>query len=195
MPKKKSIKSSADEFKRETDKLLAFLSASACLGDEQLSWCHDLAVIRLYRAFESLMLDVLVGALNNDTSTLATTTGFSFPKHLTQEVCRFLVTGHAYFGFKGRSGLIKTLKKYLPADHYLVEIVSNDSYRDSLDLLTAARNYAAHESQQSKRAFKKASGQARVGAAGSWLKRQNRFQKMADSLASMAEAIHAQAPY
>lgn len=124
MPKKKSIKGSANEFKAEADKILAFLTASAGLGDEHVSWCHDLAIIRLYRAFESLMLDTLVGALNNDTSTLSTRTGFPFPKHLTDEVCRFLVTGRGYFDFKGRDGLIKTLKQYLPDDHYLVEVVS-----------------------------------------------------------------------
>lgn len=141
------------------------------------------------------MLDTLVGALNNDTSTLSTRTGFSFPKHLTDEVCRFLVTGRGYFDFKGRDGLIKALKQYLPDDHYLVEVVSKPGYRNSLELLSAARNYAAHESQQSKSAFKKATGQDRVGAAGSWLKRQNRFQTIADRLKAMADEIHAEAPY
>lgn len=195
MPKKKSIKGSANKFKTETDKILAFLTASAGLGDEHVSWCHDLAIIRLYRAFESLMLDALVGALNNDTSTLSTRTGFSFPKHLTDEVCRFLVTGRGYFDFKGRDGLIKTLKQYLPDAHYLIAIVSKPAYRDSLERLTAARNYAAHESQQSKAAFKKATGQNRVGAAGSWLKRQTRFSEIANKLKAMADEIHAAAPY
>jgi hypothetical protein len=195
MPKKKSIKGSANEFKAETDKILAFLTASAGLGDEHVSWCHDLAIIRLYRAFESLMLDALVGALNNDTSTLSSRTGFSFPKHLTDEVCRFLVTGRGYFDFKGRDGLIKTLKQYLPDDHYLVEVVSKAGYRNALARLSAARNYAAHESSQSKGAFKKAIDLARVGSAGSWLKRQNRFQTIADSLKAMADEIHADAPY
>lgn len=195
MPKKKSIKGSAKEFKEKTDKILAFLTASASLGDEHVSWCHDLAIIRLYRALESLMLDTLVGALNNDTSTLSIRTGFSFPKHLTDEVCRFLVTGRGYFDFKGRDGLIKTLKQYLPDNHYLVEVVSKARYRQSLELLSAGRNCAAHESQQSKSAFKKAAGQDRVGAAGSWLKRQNRFQAIADRLKEMADEIHAEARY
>lgn len=195
MPKKKSIKGSANKFKTETEKILAFLTASAGLGDKYFSWCHDLAIIRLYRAFESLMLDALVGALNNDTSTLSTRTGFSFPKHLTDEVCRFLVTGRGYFDFKGRDGLIKALKQYLPDDHYLVEIVSKPKYRSSLELLSAARNYAAHESQQSKSAFKKATGQDRVGVAGSWLKRQNRFQTIADRLKAMADEVRVEAPY
>ena len=141
------------------------------------------------------MLDTLVGALNNDTSTLSTRTGFSLPKHLTDEVCRFLVTGRGYFDFKGRDGLIKTLKQYLPDDHYLVEVVSKAGYRNSLELRSAARNYAAHESQQSKDAFKKATGQDRVGAAGSWLKRPNRFQTIADRLKAMADEIHAEASY
>ena len=195
MPKKKSIKGSANEFKAEVDKILAFLTASSGLGDEHVSWCHDLAIIRLYRAFESLMLDALVGALNNDTSTLSSRTGFSFPKHRTDEVCRCLVTGRGYFDFKGRDGLIKTLKQYLPDDHYLVKVVSKPGYRNSLELLSSARNYAAHESQQSKSAFKKAADQDRVGAAGSWLKRQNRFQNIANGLKAMADEIHAEAPY
>lgn len=195
MPKKKSIKGSASEFKSEADKIQVFLTASAGLGDQHVSWCHDLAIIRLYRAFETLMLDALVGALNNDTSTLSTRTGFAFPKHLTDEVCRFLVTGRGYFDFKGRDGLIKVLKQYLPDAHYLITVVSRQGYRDSLNLLTAARNYAAHESQQSKAAFKMATGQNRIGAAGSWLKRQGRFGKIADKLKAMADEIHAAAPY
>lgn len=195
MPKKTSIKASANEFKAETEKILAFVVASSGLGDEHVSWCHDLAIIRLYRAFESLMLDTLVGALNNDTSTLSSRTGFSFPKHLTDEVCRFLVTGRGYFDFKGRDGLIKTLKQYLPDDHYLVEIVSKAGHRNALELLSSARNYAAHDSPQSKDAFKRATDQVRVGSAGSWLKRQNRFQNIADRLKAMADEIHAEAPY
>jgi hypothetical protein len=194
MPRKKSIKGAANQFKAETDKILAFLTASAGLGDEHVSWCHDLAIIRLYRAFESLMLDTLVGALNNDTSTLSAKTGFSFPKHLTDDVCRFLVTGRGYFDFKGRDGLITTLKRYLPDDHYLVEIVSKPVYRNYLKRLSAARNYAAHESQQSKSALKKATNQDRVGTAGSWLKRQNRFHTIANQLKAMADEIEARAP-
>jgi len=47
---------------------------------------HEYAVIRLYREFESLILQGLVGAINNDTSTLSATSGVQFPKHLTDEV-------------------------------------------------------------------------------------------------------------
>ena len=60
--------------------------------DEHISWLYSYAIIRLYREFESLVLDALVGAINNDTTTVSTTTGVKFPKHLSTEVsCR---TGH-----------------------------------------------------------------------------------------------------
>ncbi len=195
MPKKKSIKGSAKHFKSEADDIIAFLVASAQLGDQHVSWCHDLAIIRLYRAFETLMLDTLVGALNNNTATLSARTGFSFPKHLTDEVCRFLVTRDGYFDFKGREGLIKTFKQYLSDQHYLVVAVSKPVYKRTLELLSAARNYAAHESLQSKKTFKYHAGQGRIGSAGSWLKSQGRFQKISDNLKLLADEIQASAPY
>lgn len=141
------------------------------------------------------MLDALVGALNNDTSTISKKTGFSFPKHLTDEVCRYLIIGNGFFDFKGRSGLIKKLKQYLPDDHYLVQAVSKPAYQDALDKLSSARNYAAHESQQSKDAFRKATAQERVGTAGSWLKCGNRFNQIAERLKQLAMEIHDEAPY
>jgi len=195
MPRKKSIKASAQRFNSEVDEILDYLSATSKLGDKHVSWCHELAIIRLYRAFETLMLDALVGALNNDTSTISEKTGFSFPKHLTDEVCRYLIIGNDFFDFKGRSGLIKKLKQYLPDDHYLVQAVSKPAYRDALDKLSSARNYAAHESQQSKDAFRKATAQERVGTAGSWLKCGNRFNQISERLKQLATEIHDNAPY
>jgi len=130
MPRKKSIKASAQRFNSEVDEILDYLSATSELSDKHVSWCHELAIIRLYRAFETLMLDALVGALNNDTSTISKKTGFSFSKHLTDEVCRYLIIGNGFFDFKGRSGLIKKLKQYLPDDHYLVQAVSKPAYQD-----------------------------------------------------------------
>jgi hypothetical protein len=38
MPKKKSIKGSANKFRAEADKILNFVAASAGLGDEHVSW-------------------------------------------------------------------------------------------------------------------------------------------------------------
>lgn len=197
MPKKLSIKGTARWFKESSDSVVAYLdeTCDAGISDEHVSWCHDYAVIRLYRDFEGLMLWSLVGSINNDTSTISAKSGFDFPKHLTDEVCFYLVTGPGYFDFRGRSGLISTFKRYLPDDHYLIEVVKRKKYKDHIERLCALRNYAAHESPQSKRAALAATGQQRMGAAGSWLKRQGRFADLTDKLKELATEIENEAPY
>ena len=141
------------------------------------------------------MLSAIAGAINNDTTTISSTTGIDFPKHLNVQVCEFLVLGGGYFDFKGRSGLIKTLRKYVPQNHYLLNIVQNQRYQAALDKLSALRNYAAHESEQAKKAALTATGQQKIGSAGSWLKRQQRFIAISTELKALGNAIHQAAPY
>jgi hypothetical protein len=149
----------------------------------------------LYREFESLMLDCLIGAINNDSTTVSSTTGIEFPKHMTDEVCEYLITGTGYFDFKGRDGLIKTLKKFVPATHYLVGEVKRLKYKDALERLSALRNYAAHESAVSKRTAASAVGAQRMSSSGAWLKVQGRITTIIDKLKELAEEIEAAAPY
>lgn len=53
MPRKKSIRKSANGSIAKIDELDAFLSSSiASMSDEHKSWYHDYAIIRLYREFE-----------------------------------------------------------------------------------------------------------------------------------------------
>lgn len=109
MARKKSVQLAAKRFCENADEIVAFgkVACSENLKDEFTSWSYDYAVIKLYREFESLMFDALVGAINNDTATLAASTGHNFPKHLSEDICRFLVTGSGYFDFRGREGLIR----------------------------------------------------------------------------------------
>jgi len=196
MPKKKSVKKTAKQFAEQADAISSFLEhCKASLSEEQQSWVHEYAVIRLYRVFEDLILNALVGAINNDTSTLSQLSGVSFPKHLTDEVCEFLVIGDGYFDFKGRDGLISTLKNFVPQDHYLVQTAKKGKYKEPLQKLCALRNYAAHESSTSKTRAKEATNQHNLGSAGSWLKRQNRFDSLVKDLKSFAEDIEKLAPY
>lgn len=197
MPRKFSVSGTAKEFISEADLIVEYLEGicNTSLSDEHISWCYDYAIIRLYREFEGLVLWALVGSINNDTSTIAAESGFEFPKHLTDEVCFYLVTGTGYFDFKGRSGLISTLKKYLPDNHYLITTTKTNKFKDHIDMLCALRNYAAHESPQSKRAALAAVGQHRMGSAGSWLKRQDRFSRLAEKLKELAQKIGDEAPY
>ena len=196
MSRKKSIRKTAQAFVQEVTALEHFVQTSiSSLSDKEKSWCHDYAIIRLYREFENLMLSAIAGAINNDTTTISSTTGIDFPKHLNVQVCEFLVLGGGYFDFKGRSGLIKTLRKYVPQNHYLLNIVQNQRYQAALDKLSALRNYAAHESEQAKKAALTATGQQKIGSAGSWLKRQQRFIAISTELKALGNAIHQAAPY
>jgi hypothetical protein len=152
MARKKSVKKSAKDFCDAADEISTFLSiVGNGQSDRDVSWLHNYAIIKLYKEFEALMLDALIGAINNDTTTLSTVTGVSFPKHLSDEVCEFLIAGNGYFDFKGRDGLIRTLKEFVPGSHYLVTLVKEARYRDSLERLFALRNFAAHESSISKK--------------------------------------------
>ena len=196
MPRKKSIKKTANDFIKQADTLIEYVEkAKQSFSDEYVTWTYEYAVIRLYRCFESLMLEALVGTINNDTATLTSKTGFEFPKHLTDEVCKYLVVGNGYFDFKGRSGLIALLKRFVPDGHYLITIVKKDKYKDDLDRLSALRNFAAHNSSQSKQAVLKATNQQRVSSSGAWLKKHNRFKTIIESLKDIAQEIDDQAPF
>lgn len=196
MPRKKSIRRSAETFRDKADELVIYMrDAKNNLSDAHVTWCQEYAIIRLYREFENLMLEALTGAINNDTATISQTTGIDFPDHLTDELCEYLITGSGYFDFKGRDGLIKILKQYVPNDHYLITIIKKSRYKEPLGHLSALRNYAAHDSYQSKNAAKIATGFDRMAACGAWLKKQGRFDWIVDELKRMAQEIHDSAPY
>lgn len=193
--RKKSAARACEWFSEELEEIDEYLEATEDLSDEQINWCYDYAIIRLYRAFENLMLSCLICSMNNDTEQVSSVTGIPFPKHLTDEVCEYIIVGDGYFDFRGRDGLIKTIKRYVPDDHYLLEVIKTAKYKDALEQLSALRNFAAHESQPSKRAALKAIGQARLSSAGSWLKRKDRFAAISERLVELADEIAESAPY
>lgn len=197
MAKKKSIRLAAIRFCDNAGDIVEFGKAAQRenLKDEFISWAYDYAIIKLYREFESLMFDALVGAINNDTKTISASTGYSFPEHLNEEICRFLVTGTAYFDFRGRAGLIKTLKNFVPPEHYLIEVVKARKYKESLEQLVSLRNFAAHSSKQSKNSALEVIGQKRMSSSGAWLKRQSRLEALVDKLKDLAMEVHGHAPY
>ncbi|MGK3945148.1 hypothetical protein [Streptomyces sp. RP5T] len=103
MSRKKSAKYAANAFKSEIDRILEFTreAEDAKLTDQAMTWTYELALVKTAVAFEYLMLECIVCAVNNDTGTISAQTGIKFPKHLTDEVCEYLVTGGGYFDFKG----------------------------------------------------------------------------------------------
>lgn len=167
---------------------------SAGLQKGWQSWAHDYAIIRLHTAFERLVTEALVGAVNNDTRTISERIGVSFPKHLTDEVCDYMITGGGFLDIRGRAGLIQILKEFVPDTHYLVSVASRPDPNHSLDRLTALRNFAAHRSKVAKRAARKAVG-VRLSSAGAWLRRPGRFDLIAVYLEQLSDSVRAGAPY
>lgn len=197
MSRKKSAKYAANAFKNEIDRILVFVQEAedAKLTDQAMTWTYELALIKTAVAFEHLMLECIVCAVNNDTGTISSQTGINFPKHLTDEVCEYLVTGGGYFDFKGRDGLLKVLRQFMPPTHYLPTAVKDPRFKDALDQLVALRNFAAHESPASKKKVLEVLKIQKIGSAGAWVKRQGRFQKLASRLTDLADSISAAAPY
>lgn len=207
MPKKKSAKLAAQTFRKRADEVLAFAQAvsNSSLSAEHVSWGYDLAIIRLYGYFEALMLEVLTCAINNDTGTITETTGVAFPKHLTDEVCEYLIVGTGYFDFKGREGLVRVLKKFVPDTpakpgtpantHYLITVVKTPQYKAPLEQMAALRNLAAHGSKAARKAAMDAISAKQLGSAGAWLKVQDRLAGIVDPLKRLAADIEAAAPY
>lgn len=197
MPREKSGKHAAQKFERGIDEVRNFITdvESADIGAQSMSWAYEAALLKSYVAFERLMLDCIVVAINNDTTTLAGRTGVDFPKHLTDEVCEYIVIGSGYFDFKGRDGLIREIKKYVPDGHWLLHSVKAPRHKNHLNRLVALRNYAAHESAASRKAALAAVGQQRISGAGSWLKKQGRLDALLNGLVAVSDDIKTTAPY
>lgn len=197
MPRKKCVALCAKQFRKDTRNIRAFCAQSEKRPrrDRHITLIYDAAIIKLYAAFERMILGGIVGAINNDTSTLSSTTQIAFPKHLRDEVCEYIITGGGYFDFRGRSGLIREIRKYVPDGHYLLAAVRNPAHKQSIEQLCALRNFAAHESPVSKRQALEAIGQKRMGSAGAWLKRQNRLRTIMSHLSRLSREIEANAPH
>lgn len=207
MARKKSAKTAARTFKTSADGVVAFADAilDAGLSAEHVSWGHDLAIIRLYSHFEKLMLEALTCAVNNDTTTISQTTGLKFPKHLSDEVCEYLIVGTRYFDFKGRDGLLRELRRFVPAvrskkgaparQHYLITVVGKAQYKKPLERLVVLRNFAAHESKVGRKAAMGVLGASGFGSAGAWLKVSGRLDAIVDPLKRLADDIEKAAPY
>ena len=195
--KKKSARKAAAAFGRKVSDIEDFLKSSGAglLSDAHLTWVHDYAIIKLYSEFENLVLHCLVAAINNDTSQLSSKTSIQFPKHLTDEVCTYLIVGDGYFDFRGRDGLIKRLKEFLPTGHYLLTIVEKTAYKDTIEQIVALRNFAAHGSKVAKARALKAVDATRLSSSGAWLKTHGRFGLIAQSLRRFADEIADSAPY
>ncbi|MFD7763568.1 hypothetical protein [Streptomyces microflavus] len=217
--RRKSGKHAAQQFRVTTDDIRGYAEDVDRFGLMQasLNLAYDSAIIKTTVAFEKLMLESLIVTLNNDSTPFSKSTGVDFPKHIKQDHCEYLVTAGGYFDYSGRSGLLGEIKRFSGGPtHWLYDSVSKEAYYHPLELLLALRNFAAHESPQAKKKMKSAifcwthnvksvKGDAAREAlfakayapssAGSWLRRQGRFEKILDSLDDLAHDMEAGAPF
>lgn len=218
MGRKKSGKYAADQFKGTTASLRAYVQeiGKAALSAQTTDRAYDAALVKTAVAFEKLMLESLIVAVNNDTAPFSQSAGIRFPKHMTQGHCEYLITAGGYFDYQGRNGLLKDVQRFTGGKgHWLYDAVKADKYFHHLELLIALRNFAAHESPQAKKKMKRAifcqrhrvkSPEANSqleaqfvnayapASAGAWAKKQNRFTWLLDGLDSLATDIYQGAP-
>ena len=195
---KKDIKKASQDFVKNVDEIVVFArrcKSASELSDQDESWAYDLAIIRVYREFEDLMLSCLITLINRDSSTFSAHKDRDFPKHMSVAVCEYLICGDGYFDFSGRPGLIRTIKKVVPDGNWFLNIVRDATYTDALDKLSALRNFAAHDSAVSKKRALEAIGHKRMSSSGAWLKKQNRLDTICASLKTMAQQIEVAAPF
>ena len=194
--KKKSFKKAAQSFRKNTCGILSFvIKAEKYFGNEDKIRCYEFAIISLYREFEDLILTCLVALINSDSKTFSDQKSISFPTHMNIKVCEYLICGDGYFDFAGRSGLIKKIKQIVPDDHWFCRTLADSKYMESLNHLSALRNFAAHGSQVSKKKALEATGQRRMSSSGAYLKNNGRLQKICVDLQDISRKIEDNALY
>jgi hypothetical protein len=195
MPKKKSVKKAVVKFIDAIGEATEFFEGTKGLKDKLCFWAAEYAIIRLYSDFEIFMLNALVGAVNADPSRYAEFCSLTLPKHMNEDLCTYLIVGPGYFDFRGRDGLLQITKKYVNEDHYLYMTLKDKKYKETLEQLSALRNYSSHRSEKAKQAAMKATGAEKFRSAGEWLRAQGRFEGLCNSLRKMARRIERNAPH
>ena len=81
MPRRKSVRRCAEQLREEAASLLQFCSDAEenLASDAQITIAYEAAIIKLYAAFEQMIVGALTGAINNDTSVLSGTTEGNWP--------------------------------------------------------------------------------------------------------------------
>ncbi|MGC6474286.1 MAG: hypothetical protein ACON5P_06555 [Candidatus Puniceispirillaceae bacterium] len=167
MPRRGAVSSlgkKVDKFNREIEKVQDFIKTienCRTITDMHKHWCYQQGIIRIYRAFEVLMLDCLVALLNKDAS-------------------RFVVMGGEYFNFRNYDGLIKECKRFLLDGNPFIFALKG--HKAAIEKMTALRNFSAHDSHKAEAQMKRVLKMDRPGDPGKWLRsdKNNRGKRLRD---------------
>ena len=189
-----------ERFTKELDRISGYVDRCKSVFKEEdlyLTYSYENAILMVYKAFEVFIERLLVSCLNHDHSYFEEKYGIALGKHINDDVCEFLITKGGFFDFKGYGGLIKILGNTLGSNHNLITVIKEtekekgkeENYQTYIDQLCAIRNYAAHNSKQSKQSAKKAFGVNSISSAGSCLKQQNRFTTIVGKLKTLSNEV------
>lgn len=185
-----------DDFIQQLDKIELYRHECDRVfsGEKQyISYCYEHCIIMVYKVFEQFVMRIMIACLNHNHSYFEEMNNVKFGKHINDDVCEFLITKGNYFDFKGREGLCKELASTIGKDHNLAKVFKKDAYKETIIQLCALRNFAAHNSEKSKKEAAKAYGLQRIATAGSCLKQHNRFDRIVNELKTLANDIKATA--
>lgn len=152
---------------------------------------HIFSEHMIYKSFEEFIIRIMVSCLNHDHSAFEEKHGIALGRHINDDVCEFLITKGGYFDFRGYSGLLDMLKGTIGNDHTFVSTIKKERYKTCINKMCAARNYAAHNSKQSKNAVKKVFNAQSISSAGSFLKSARRMADIIESLKALADEVKA----
>ena len=181
-----------DKFNEELDRINGYVDRCKVVFKEEdlyLTYCYENAILMVYKEFEIFIERLLISCLNHDHSCFEEKYGIRLGKHINDDVCEFLITKGGFFDFRGYSGLIKTLGDALGSHHRLIALLKENNYKTYIEQLCAIRNYAAHNSKQSKQSAKKAFDLQSISSAGSCLKQHNRFTTILTKLKELCNQV------
>ena len=181
-----------DKFTEDLDRINSYVDRCKVVFKEEdlyLTYSYENAILMVYKSFEIFIERLLISCLNHDHSCFEEKYGITLGKHINDDVCEFLITKGGFFDFRGYSGLIKTLGDILGNNHRLITLFKGNDHKIYIEQLCAIRNYAAHNSKQSKKSAKKAFELQSISSAGSCLKQQSRFLTILTKLKELSDEV------
>ncbi len=116
---------------------------------------HEAFVLKICATWEILTENVFIECLLRDTSKYRERTGIVLPrKKLTKDICKGLVSGLSYFGFRDVPDLKGKAKKFLAERYNPFKKIPNDVSK-KIDEFYLMRNYIAHRSDAAKQSLKR----------------------------------------
>jgi len=191
-----SIKAVANRFLSECDELADYLQQQhRSFTGKFLSYAYDFAIIKLFKDFEELLLNSIVGIINNNAPYIQDAQGGFRKKSIVKSQAEMMFLRGRYFSFKGTNGLLNDIRTIVPQRHWITTILADTSYNSTFNVLIPLRNFAAHTSKNAKQKAIAAVGLSQLGQSGVWLRSSGRFDNIINDLRDIASRIKSNAPY